>query len=233
MNNTEEIIKSIQEATKFGGKSLDASGKVGTFIAQVFKEPIEEVSGLITDNLRFIRWKRLVKISNEVSQIHRDKGVNSTRVVPPKIALPIFENSSLEDDPNLQTLWSHLLANAMDPKFNDDIRYGFIEIIKSLTTYEVRLLDIFYLSLEKQDKLYPLDELPQHNIEKEQLIKALNISVDQYSLIANNLMRVQLISPAILTGGIKVGSESITIYKGIDVITLTPLGVKFVEACIK
>jgi hypothetical protein len=39
--------------------------------------------------------------------------------------------------------------------------------------------------------------------------------------------------PAILKGGVKMGPEPLTIYKGIDAVTLTPLGVKFVEACIK
>ena len=233
MCNTKEIAKAVQEVAELGKKGFDAAEKAGVFVAKVFKEPLEEISGLITDNLRFVRWKRLVKMSDEVNQIHKDKGINSTRSVPPKIALPIFENSSLEDDPSIQSLWSHLLANAMDPEFSDDIRYGFIDIIKSLTSYEVKLLDIFYLSLKKEGHLYPLDELFQHNIKKEQFIRVLDISSDQYSLIANNLMRVQLIGPAILTGGIKVGSESIAIYKGIDIVTLTPLGVKFVEACIK
>ena len=139
MCNTKEIAKAVQEAAELGKKGFDAAEKAGVFVAKVFKEPLEEISGLITDNLRFVRWKRLVKMSDEVNQIHKDKGINSTRSVPPKIALPIFENSSLEDDPSIQSLWSHLLANAMDPEFSDDIRYGFIDIIKSLTSYEVKL----------------------------------------------------------------------------------------------
>ena len=32
---------------------------------------------------------------------------------------------------------------------------------------------------------------------------------------------------------IRIGDEPVTIYKGTDAIVLTPLGVKFVEACIK
>lgn len=30
-----------------------------------------------------------------------------------------------------------------------------------------------------------------------------------------------------------MGAENLTIFKGIDAVTLTPLGVKFVEACMR
>ena len=121
----------------------------------------------------------------------------------------------------------------MNPQFNDEIRYGFIEMIKNITGIEAYLLNNFYDILQKENKLYPLEDLNKHSLNKEQLIQILSLSIDQYALSANNLMRLQLIGPAILTGGVKMGSEPITIYKGIDAVTLTPLGVKFVEACIK
>jgi len=232
MSETEELAKAIQETAKLGEKGLETAEKAGGFVAKVFKEPIAEVSGLITDKLRFVRWKRMVQMSDEVNQILEDKGVDETRAVPPKIALPIFEDSSLEEDPSIQSLWNHLLANAMDPEFNDEIRYGFIEMIKNLTGNEANLLNNFYQILQKEDKLVPLENIGNYSLKKEQLMQVLGISAEVYVLAANNLMRLQLIGPAILTGGISMGSEPVTIYKGIDAITLTPLGVKFIEACI-
>lgn len=233
MSDTEEIAKAIQETAKLGEKGLETAEKAGGFVAKVFKEPIAEVSGLITDKLRFVRWRRMVAMSDEVNQILEEKGVNETKAVPPKLALPIFEDSSLEEDPNIQHLWNHLLANAMDPSFNDEIRYGFIEMIKNITGNEALLLSHFYQTLERENKLSPLDKIYQYSLKKEQIIQLLGITSDQYAVAANNLMRMQLIGPAILTGGVSMGSEPMTIYKGIDAITLTPLGVKFVEACIK
>jgi hypothetical protein len=45
---------------------------------------------------------------------------------------------------------------------------------------------------------------------------------------------MQCIGPAIIkASSISLGDEPMTIYKGIDAIVLTPLGMKFVEACIK
>jgi hypothetical protein len=72
-------------------------------------------------------------MSDEVNQILLERGITETKAVSPEIALPIFENASLEGDENIQTLWNHLLANAMNPQFNDEVRYGFIEMIKNIT----------------------------------------------------------------------------------------------------
>ena len=130
MSETEEIAKAIQESAKLGQKGLETAEKAATFFAKVFKAPVDEISGMVTDKLRFIRWKRLIQMSEEVDQILKTKGAIHTRAVPPKLALPIFEDATLEEDPKIQDLWNHLLANAMNAEFNSEIRYGFIDMIK-------------------------------------------------------------------------------------------------------
>lgn len=233
MSEAEEIAKAIQESAKLGEKGLEIADKAGSFFAKVFKVPMDEISGMITDKLRFIRWKRMAQMSDEVNKILAARKITETRAVPPKIALPIIEEASLEDDPDLQYLWNHLLANAMNPEFNDELRYGFIEMIKEITGIEAKILNEFYEVLRREGKLEPLSKLFDYSLKKEQIMQGLDISTDVYAISVNNLMRMQLISPAIIKGGVKMGTEPLTIYKGIDAITLTPLGVKFVEACIK
>ncbi|MFC1561259.1 Abi-alpha family protein [Candidatus Latescibacterota bacterium] len=234
MNEAEEIAKAIQESAKLGKEGLKIANKAGTFFAKVFKEPINEISGMITDKLRFLRWKRMVQMADEVNMILKEKKIKDTRAVPPKIALPIIEEASLEDDPNLQNLWNHLLANAMNPKFNDELRYGFIEMIKGITGIEARLLNEFYDALHREGKLRPLIDVLQHSLKKENIIQTLGLSTDAYAISVNNLMRMQLLYPAFLkTDGVKIMSAPLTTYKGYDAVTLTPLGVKFVEACVK
>lgn len=228
-----EIAKAIQETTKLGEKGLDVAEKAGTFFAKVFNEPINEISGMITDKLRFIRWKRMVQMGDEVNKILEDKNIKSTRAVPPKIALPIMEEATLEDDQTIQYLWNHLLANAMNPSFNDEIRYGFIEMIKNITGLEAKLLNEFYNALQKGNQLTPISDIYNYSITKEQFLQILNISPDLYAISVNNLMRLQLLSPAVLKGGVSMGSEPLTIYKGINAVTMTPLSVKFVEACLR
>lgn len=232
MSETEEIAKAIQETAKLGTKGLDTAEKAAGFFAKVFKVSVEEIAGIVTDKLRFVRWRRLVQMSDEVEQILQEKGVTDTRAVPPKLALPIFEDASLEDDPNIQHMWNHLLANAMNPDFNSEIRYGFLDMIKGITAKEAMLLNKFYGTLRSENKVRPLSRLVDYSITKEQLMQALEMSEDDYAVAAHNLMRLQLTAPAVLTGGVKMGPEPLTVYKGIDAITLTPLGALFVEACI-
>ncbi|NLJ07518.1 MAG: DUF4393 domain-containing protein [Sphingobacteriales bacterium] len=229
-----EIAKAIQETAKLGEKGLEIADKAGSFFAKVFKEPINEISSMITDKLRFIRWKRMVQMADEVNKILDDKNIKDTRAVPPKIALPIMEEATLEEDPNIQYLWNHLLANAMNPSFNEELRYGFIDMIKNITGIEARLLNEFYNLLHRGNQLNPISEIYNYSLTKDQLMKALNVSTDIYAISVNNLMRLQLLSPAVLKSpGTRIGNEPITIYKGIDAVTMTPLGVKFVEACLR
>jgi hypothetical protein len=233
MSESEEIAKAIQESAKLGAKGLEIADKVGTFFAKVFQEPTSEIAGMITDKLRFIRWRRMVQMSEDVNQILIDKNINQTKAVPPKLALPIMEEASLEEDPDLQHLWNHLLANAMDNNFNDEIRYGFIDMIKGITGLEARLLNKFYESLKKDNNLTPIENVTEYSVTKEQFTTLLKISTSDYSIAANNLMRMQLLAPAILKGGVQMGNEPMTIFKGIDEVTLTPLSIKFIEACLK
>jgi hypothetical protein len=121
----------------------------------------------------------------------------------------------------------------MNPTFNDELRYGFIEMIKGITGIEAKFLNEFYEVLRREGKLRLLSDVFEYSLTKEQIMRVLGISADVYAISVNNLMRMQLLSPAILKGGVKMGPEPLTIYKGIDAVTLTPLGVKFVEACIK
>ena len=106
-------------------------------------------------------------------------------------------------------------------------------MIKNITGIEALILREFYNILEKENRLTPLSEIYNYSLKKEQLIDGLKMLPDQYALSANNLMRMQLLSPAVLKGGAKLGPEPLTIFKGIDAVTLTPLAVKFVEACMK
>lgn len=232
MSEIEEIAKAVQGVAGFGEKSIDASQQLGGFFARVFKEPISEISGMVHDKLRFVRWKRMLEISDEVDKILKQRDVQDTRAVPPKLALPIFEEASLEEEVDLQHLWNTLLANSMDPNFDGEIRYGFIDMIKNITATEAVLLSKFYEILKRENRINDLPNITNYHLKKHQLIEILGIGETKYLLSIYNLMRMQCVAPAILKGGVTIGNETSTIYKGTEAVVLTPLGVKFIEACI-
>lgn len=170
--------------------------------------------------------------TDKVDAILRARGVTQTRAVPPKLALPILEESSLEEDESLQSLWNSLLANAMDPKFNGELRYGFVDIIKNITGIEAVILNRFYGVLRRQGKHTDLTRITEYTLKKEQIMQIVDVNEPTYQVGIHNLMRMQCVAPAVLKSkGIGLGSEPFTIYKGTEVVVLTPLGIKFVEAC--
>lgn len=243
MGENEEYAKAVQDLSKLGIKGIEAIEKLGSFFSKVFKAPIEEISGMLHDRLRFFRWKCLVKIVDESNEILDKKGITETRAVPPKIALPIFEEASLEDDPTLQALWSHLLANAMNPEFNDEIRYGFIGMIKNITAIEVNVLNLLYQRLPNKF-LIDGPEIETHALTKYDIMVLLDIKSDVCSIAINNLMRMQLIEYKLIRHKPVVSDNDRTSYTATmhvdlyadlfnitDNLVLTPLGVKFVEAC--
>jgi hypothetical protein len=233
MSEAEEYAKAVQSVADFGTKSLDLSEKIGGFFAQVFKEPFQEVSGMITDRLKFIRWRRLVQMGDEVNKILLEKGVKETRGVSPKLALPIFEESSLEDDPSLQYLWNHLLANAMDPKFNGELRYGFIDMIKNITGIEASILNKFYELLKVNDNKIDINKITKFTLTNQQIMKMVGIDAITYQVSIYNLMRTQCIGPAFSIMPVLDKFEPVATYEEPKAFVLTPLGLRFVEACIR
>jgi Abortive infection alpha len=231
MSESTEIAKAAAETAKFGTKALDVTEKLMTFLGKVFKEPLDQVSGIVSDRLKFFRWQRQVRMAEEAEKILKSRGTQETRAVPPKLALPLIEAASLEEDDDLQNLWAKLLANAMDPNFKSELRYTYIDILKSLTPLDVKILMEFYGVL-KNDKKVEFSKINQYSLKKENFTSGLKISDEDYYISMYNLFRVQCLCPAILTGGISMGSEPVTIYKGAEQVTFTHLGLKLVEATI-
>jgi hypothetical protein len=232
MSDMKEVSKAAAEAAKFGTKALDVTEKVLSFVGKVFREPVDQVSGIISDRLKLFRWQRQVRMADKVGEILQSRNIKDTIAVPPKFALPILEAASLEENDDLQNLWATLLANAMDPKSGIKIEYSYIDILKSLNPTDVKLLNTFYGVLEKQQGV-DWSKISSYPIKKEQMIAVLELSEQNYYMSVCNLFRVQCLAPAILTGGVSLGKEPVTIYKGQEQVVLTVLGLELIKASIK
>jgi Abortive infection alpha len=62
----------------------------------------------------------------------RQKGVTQFRLVPAKLALPLLQNATMEDEDDLHSLWAALLAAAMDPAGNE-VHRKYVSILADLT----------------------------------------------------------------------------------------------------
>jgi hypothetical protein len=81
--------------------------------------------------------------------------------------------------------------------------------------------------------LEDISKVTNFYIKKDDIMKTLSVDDITYQVNIYNLMRMQCIGPAIIKGSISFGVHCATAYKGTDAVVLTPLGVRFIEACIK
>ena len=118
----DETAKATQEIAKTTRKALEVSEKVGSFVAKVIGQPLESAVGMLSDKLRYMRWERQLRMVDRCEEILKKRLVEGKiRPVPPKLALPIMENASLEDNDELQNIWANLLSSALDPTYKGPI----------------------------------------------------------------------------------------------------------------
>lgn len=87
------------------------------FLGKLISPTIEEVGLLISDNIKFLRFKNQVKILLKAKD-YVEKNNISLKEIPIKILVPLLEKASLEDEEKLQDKWSNMLVNMVDSETN-------------------------------------------------------------------------------------------------------------------
>jgi hypothetical protein len=132
-DTTKEIAKATQEVAKTVREGLRATEKLGAFAARLVREPIESLVGILGDRLRYVRWTRQVRLVDKAEELIRERRLEGRLLpVPPKLALPVIENATLEEDDSLQDLWVRLLVAAADPSTSKSVRVAFVDVIRQL-----------------------------------------------------------------------------------------------------
>lgn len=237
MSEIGESAKVVTETAKLCTTSIEAAEKMGGFLSQILNEPITEAVGIFGDKLKFMRWKRKLRIVDEVNRILDERGVKNIRPIPPKLAIPILEQASLEENDELQDIWCRLIANSLDPNFNMEIRYAFIEIIKNLTALDAKILKYIYEATMERNK--------QYNTEKFQAYKISFNSIKENTLASNietelsmyNLKRVQCVWDndviELRHDTARIALNKLRETPAHSTYRITSLGVAFILACMK
>lgn len=234
-----ETARAVQEVAKVTKAGVEATARLGGFVSEITKEPLETITGIFSDRLRFMRWERQLRLYDREMEILRQRGIEgNTRTVPPKLALPIIENASLEEDNELQDLWAQLLASALDPAFKGRLRTAFIDIIKQLDVTDVHILNTIYAEMVRPDagddyRAYLAKTLIGPNL----IVSKLNIALEVYENSIDNLLRLRLVSSNVefqrySANESYAGARGDLInHRDYDLVSLTPLGLSLLEAC--
>jgi len=244
MSYIEECAKAASEFAKLGSTSLEATGKLGGYLAKHFGEIFTNAIGLmIGDKILYLRseknWDHHLRMLDKVNKDLLERGCKTIKLIPPKLEIPLVINASLEDDDNLQDIWCRLIANALDSNFNLEIRFAYIDIIKNLTSLDAKVLKFAYdevsrklgISQKEPAKVY----MAKMIVDLKDINKYMDVSEEELTISYNNLIRVQCLklvsslSPIYVEEGEKMPSM---LNDPMHVI-ITPLGLAFIEACMK
>lgn len=200
--------------------------KAVSFLEKIVNPPLKELGGLLSDKVKFWRFKNQINIIIKAENFLRQKGIQPKKI-PLKTLVPLLEYSSWEEDPNIQTKWASLLANAVNTEFSYDINSSYVEILNQLSSLEVKILDFIYHE-------YICSGHPSKDVLcftfgkgfKDLMCKRFNISSEEkMNILIDDLHRLNLIQPPIFYGYKNVGSRYY------DSLQFTPLGYDFIKHC--
>lgn len=221
----EETGKAVQEVAKTAGKVVDASEKLGGFIARFISGSLEQGIGVFEDKLRYMRWERQVRLMKRAEDFMSEVGLNNpTRPLQLKFAVPLLQAASFEEDDYLQDLWAKLLVNSANASSSVEQRRAYIDILERLSSLEVKILITIY-SL-------PFDNTRHKNILTGQLPESVSVRAEdqakdfvkpnsEVELALANLSRLGVISVVHSMGGSEL----------FELVNHTLLGKCFIEAC--
>jgi hypothetical protein len=95
-------------------KGLDLAKE---FLSKLISPTIDEVGLLISDNIKYLRFKNQVRILLKAKKYVENKNI-SIKEIPIKILVPLLENASLEDNEQLQDKWANMIVNMVDSESN-------------------------------------------------------------------------------------------------------------------
>lgn len=220
-----EAAKATQEVAKTTSKAIDASEKFGGFIAKYIAGSMEQAMGIFEDKLKYMRWERQIRLIDKADELMKSRGLEKpAKPIPLKLAIPLFEAASLEDNDYLQDLWTNLLVNVSEADSKIELQRSYIDILERLTPIEAQILEKLYsLSYEEtQHAGIITGNLPNEvAIFNEKEDKDLPEPSPEIKLALANLVRLGCVLPKKTWGGGEIFTY----------INPTYLGMKFVEAC--
>lgn len=148
---------------------------------------IAKIGDVILDKLNYYRWNNAIKFLDKYDNLKRSRNLSGKETpIPPKFLFDILDNAFLEDNSEVQELWATLLVNWQDAEKRADIRMVYIEILKNLSSNEIKMLHLLFTcedseEIRKNKAIY---------IQGEQIQQVLGFSDEEYELCMLNLFRM-------------------------------------------
>ncbi|GHA51524.1 hypothetical protein GCM10007103_35020 [Salinimicrobium marinum] len=91
-------------------KGLDL---IKDFASKLIGPTFEEVGLLISDKIKYFRFKNQINILIKAEKYVKEKNIK-IKAIPTKILVPLLESASLEENEEMQDKWSYMIGNIAD-----------------------------------------------------------------------------------------------------------------------
>ncbi len=161
-----EIAEANQEKWKAVQKALDLTDRAADFLGVVFGGAAENIGGILSDQTKHWRAKNLDKIALFWKERIKERGIleETLEHLPFGDAFKVIEAASMEDDEDVQKMWADLITNATDPKKSTKIKKVYIDLLKSLSSPEVILLNLLSAA-ESKTRFGTKEQIEAHDQE--------------------------------------------------------------------
>jgi hypothetical protein len=144
-------IEKILDNLNIPKQILDKSEQL---LKALFGQSFDEFGGIIADRVKLRRFKNQIKIFSDAQKILHENNINPQKVNL-KVLAPLIDISSLEEEENLQSKWSKLIAYVVGGNKDTVFQQNCINILSKLTSEEAVLLEqLFKELLIKKDERY-------------------------------------------------------------------------------
>ncbi len=110
----------------------------GKALSETFSGPAGSIGELISDRIRFARWRQSLNILKKAKEVADSEGRELTQPEL-KFLVPFMEACSVEGDPELTDIWARLLVDESCQK--SPINLSILTVLKSISVNEAHCLE--------------------------------------------------------------------------------------------
>lgn len=201
-------------------ETLKAMQSAAPFFKATFGELIQDVTGLLSDQLKFYRINLFIRNVQKTEEILKARGlkINEIKSAPLNFLLPVYTQLAASENETLSERWATLLANAIDPNYPNLPRTAYVNILNELSPADVLLLEYFFNQT---------DLTKETECAVKEILKHVNLTLQELGECINNLDRLNLL-------GVRnaIRTPFTTLYKINTCVRILPtdLGLRFMQA---
>lgn len=189
-------------------KAVEETAKtVRHYLDPVLQNPLAEIGLLLRDKVSFWRFKNQVKTAMKAKDFLDAHGIDPRRVglkAAPEVVVPLLEAAGDAEDETISSMFSSLLAGALDPDTSQLVHPSFAKVLGQLAPLDAHIVDRLYKEVRHIDASVKagakapdglLEGVPLHRqlgYDAAALADTMKVSVDVIALSFDNLKRLGL-----------------------------------------